>query len=204
MLKGRVIIPIGFLCIFLVTAAVFGQEQAATDATIEKIYQSEMRVRDHIDTKINSTNTQISEINTKIGTLNTNVEVNKTNITNIKDDIRDLKNTMTWMWRGIVVLIIGSVVVPIALYFLKQWWENRGNEDSVNKVDSQTAQVDQIEEMPIQPTPGDVNEPSTAQTTEMGEDEMTPFRILQTKEFPQGEELKDMLKSRHRATERKA
>ena len=139
MLKGRVIIPIGFLCVFLVTAAVFGQEPAATDSTIEKIYQSEMRVRDHIDTKINSANTQISEINTKIGTLNTNVEVNKTNITNIRDDISDLKSTMTWMWRGIVALIIGSVVVPIALYFLKQWWENRGNEDRVNKMDPQTA-----------------------------------------------------------------
>lgn len=204
MLKGRVIIPIGFLCIFLVTAAVFGQEQAATDSTIEKIYQSEMRVRDHIDTKINSVNTQISEINTKIGTLNTNVEVNKTNITNIKDDISDLKSTMTWMWRGIVVLIIGSVVIPIALYFLKQWWENRGDEESVNKVDPQTAQVGQIEETPTQPTEGDVNEPSTAQAKEMGADEMTPFRTLQTKEFPQGEELKDMLKSSHRATERKA
>lgn len=203
MLKGRVIIPIGFLCIFLVTAAVFGQEQATTDSTIEKIYQSEMRVRDHINTKINSTHTQISEINTKIGTLNTNVEVNKTNITNIKDNISDLKNTMTWIWRGIVALIIGSVVIPIALYFLKQWWENRGNEDSVNKVDSQTPQVGQIEETPIRSTEGDVNEPSTAQATKIGEGEMTSFSTLQTQEFPRGKALKDMLKSSQRATKRK-
>ena len=197
MLKGRLIIPIGFLCIFLFTAAVFGQEQAATDSTIEKIYQSEMRVRDHIDTKINSVSTQISKITT-------DVEVNKTNIANIQDDISDIKNTMTWILRGIVALIIGPVVIPIARYFLKQWWENRGNEDSVNKVDSQTAQVGQIEEMPTQPTQGDVNEPTTAQATEMGAGETTPFRTLQTKEFPRGEALKDMLKSSHRATQRKA
>ena len=204
MLNGRAIILLGILCVFFPASAVFGQEQAATDSTVEKIYQSEMRVRDHIDTKIDSVNTQISEINTKIGTINTNVEVNKTNITNIKDDISDLKSTVTWIWRGIVALIIGSVVIPIVLYFLKQWWENRGNEDSVNKVDSQTAQVGQIEGTPTQPTQEDVNEPTTAQATEMGAGETTPFRTLQTKEFPRGEELKDMLKSSHRATERKA
>ena len=67
------------------------QSQSATDTIIEKIYQSEIRVREHVDTKIEGVNTKISEIDKKVGPLSTDVKENKTNITNMKEDIRDLK-----------------------------------------------------------------------------------------------------------------
>ena len=120
---------------FYAASTALGQTQSANDSFIEKIYQSETRVRDHIDTKTESINTQISDINTKIGTINTNVAVNTTNIGNMQGDINDLKGTMSWILKGIIALIISSVVIPIALYFLKQWWENRGEKDKAETMD---------------------------------------------------------------------
>ena len=48
---------IGLLCVLFVLYAAstaLAQSQSANDSLIEKIYQSETRVRDHIDTKTES------------------------------------------------------------------------------------------------------------------------------------------------------
>ena len=84
MLNGRAI-PFGILCVLSITSTVFAQSQSATDTIIEKIYQSEIRVREHVDTKVKDVETKISEIDTKVGPLSTDVTENKTNITNMKE-----------------------------------------------------------------------------------------------------------------------
>ena len=63
------------------------------------------------------------ELTTDIAAVKTDVAVLKTEQERMKEDIRDLQGTLTWIWRG---LLGGSIIIPIGLYFLKRWWENRG------------------------------------------------------------------------------
>ena len=93
-----------------------------------------------MDTKVEGVNKKISSIDTKVGTLNTDVAINKTNITNMKDDIRDLKGTVDWIWKGILG-IWGTLIISIAGYFLKSWWQNRGNKDNVDAIDRLADQI---------------------------------------------------------------
>ena len=44
---NRRAICLGVLCVFFVASVVFAQSQSATETIIEKIYQSEMQVREH-------------------------------------------------------------------------------------------------------------------------------------------------------------
>ena len=142
MLNGWAI-RIGVLCVLSITSTVFAQSQSATDTIIEKIYQSEIRVREHVDTKVKDVETKISEIDTKVGPLSTDVTENKTNITNMKNDIRDLKGAVDRIWYGILG-ILGTLIVSIAGYFLKPWWQNRGNKDNVDAVDRLTEQITRL------------------------------------------------------------
>ena len=142
MLNGRAI-PFGILCVLSITSTVFAQSQSATDTIIEKIYQSEIRVREHVDTKVKDVETKILEIDTKVGPLSTDVKENKTNITNMKEDIRDLKGTVDLIWKGILG-ILGTLIVSIAGYFLKPWWQNRDNKDNVDAVDRLTEQITRL------------------------------------------------------------
>ena len=82
--------------------------RAATDTIIEKIFESETRVREHvnqevkgIETKISAVDTKVDNLSTKVGTLSTDVTENKTNIGNMKEDIRDLKGAVDRIWYGI-------------------------------------------------------------------------------------------------------
>ena len=136
MLNGRAILLEIFCVLFVFSAAstTLAQSQSATDSIIEKIYQSETRVRDHIDAKTADVNTQISDINTKIGTINTNVAVNTTNIGNMQKDIDDLKGTVTWIWRGVIGIFV-TLILSVVCYIFKTMWQSRGNRDSVETVD---------------------------------------------------------------------
>ena len=142
MLNGRVIY-LGVLCVFSVISTVFAQSQSATDTIIEKIYQSEIRVREHVDTKVKDVETKISKIDTKVGTLSTDVIENKTNITNMKNDIRDLKGAIDRIWYGILG-ILGTLIVSIAGYFFKSWRQNRENTDNVGAIDRLTDQITRL------------------------------------------------------------
>lgn len=122
------------LFVLYATSTALGQSQSANDSLIEKIYQSETRVRDHIDTKTESINTQISDINTKIGTINTNVAVNTTHIGNMQTDIDDLKGTVTWIWRGVIGIFV-TLILSVVGYILKSIWQSRTNKDSVETMD---------------------------------------------------------------------
>ena len=142
MLNGRAIC-LGVLWVLFIASTVLAQSQSATETIIDRIYQSEGKVREHVDKKVEGIDTKISAVDTKVdnlsttvGTLSTDVAVNKTNIENMQDDIRDLKGTVTWIWRG-TLGILGTLI----LYLLKSWWEGRGKADPVDVVDRLTEQI---------------------------------------------------------------
>ena len=138
MLNGRAIC-LGVFCVLFIPSVVFAQ----TDTIIEKIFESETRVREHVDKKVEGIETKISAVETKVdnlsttvGTLSTDVAVNKTNIGNMKEDIRDLKGAVDRIWYvtlGTLISIVG--------YFLRSWWQNRGKADNVDAVDRLAEQI---------------------------------------------------------------
>ena len=101
-------------------------------------------------------------------------------------DINELKGTVTWIWRGIIILIIGSVTIPIGLYFLRQWWENKGKGGESDATSTQVTQVNQNEE-----------------TSEVSQSKQMPTNILHGRDFPHGTDLKDALKSNYHDKSRK-
>ena len=140
-------ICLGVLCVFFSGSVVFAQSQSATDTITEKIYQSETRVREHVDKKVEGIETKISAVDTKVenlsttvGTLSTNVAVNKTNIENMQDTIRDLKGDVDRIWYGILG-VLGTLILSITGYFFKSWREGRGKADNVDAVDRLTEQI---------------------------------------------------------------
>ena len=143
-------ICLGVLCVLFITSTVFAQSQSATDTILEKIGESERRVRDHVDkkiegveTKISAIDTKVETLSTKVGTLSTDVAVNKTNIGNMKDNIRDLKGTVDRIWYGILG-ILGTVILSIAGYFFKSQQQNRGKKDDVDAVDRLAEQITRL------------------------------------------------------------
>ena len=142
MLNGRAIC-LGILCVLFTTSTVFAQSQSATDTIIEKIGESERRIRDHVDTKVKEVETKIETLSTKVGTLSTDVAVNKTDIGNMKEDIRDLKGAVDRIWYGILG-VLGTLILSILSivgFFLKSWWQNRGKADNVDAVDRLAEQI---------------------------------------------------------------
>ena len=139
MRNGRAIC-LGVLCVLFITSTVFAQSQSATDTIIEKIVESERRVRDHVDTKVEGVETKIETLSTKVGTLSTDVAVNKTNIGNMKESISDLKGTVDRIWYGILG-IFGTLILSIGGYFLKSWLQNQGKKDNVDAVDRLAEQI---------------------------------------------------------------
>ena len=136
-------ICLGILCVLFTTSTVFAQ----TDTIIEKIFESETRVREHvnqevkgIETKISAVDTKVDNLSTKVGTLSTDVTENKTNIGNMKEDIRDLKGAVDRIWYGILG-VLGTLILSIAGYFFKSWRESRSKTDSVDVVDRLTEQI---------------------------------------------------------------
>ena len=149
MLNGRTIC-LGVLCVFFIPSMVLAQSQSATETIIEKIYQSEMRVREHVDkkvegieAKISAVDTKVENLSTKVGTLSTDVAVNKTNIKNMQDDIRDLKGAVDRIWYG-VLGVLGTLILSIAGYFVKSWREGRGKADNVDVVDGLAEQITRL------------------------------------------------------------
>ena len=136
---SRRAIGLGVLCVLFITSTVFAQSQSATDTIIEKIGESERRIRDHVDTKVKEVETKIETLSTKVGVLSTDVAVNKTDIGNMKESIRDLKGTVDRIWYGIL-----GVFGTLILYFVKSWWDNRGKKDDVDTVDRLAEQITRL------------------------------------------------------------
>lgn len=135
MLNGQAIC-LGVLCVLFIHSAVFAQ----TDTIIEKIFESETRVREHVNQEVKGIETKISAVDTKVETLSIDVAVNKTNITTMKEDIRDLKGAVDRIWYGRLG-VLGTLILSIAGYFFKSWREGRSKTDSVDVVDRLTEQI---------------------------------------------------------------
>ena len=149
MLNGRAMC-LGVLCVLFIASTVFAQSQSATETIIEKIFQSEIRVREHvgtevagIETKISAVDTKVENLSTTVGNLSIDVKENKTNITNMKEDIRDLKGAVDRIWYGILG-VLGTLILSIVGYFVKSWREGRGKADSVDVVDRFTEQITKL------------------------------------------------------------
>ena len=149
MLNGRAMC-FGVLCVFFIPSVVFAQSQSATETIIEKIYQSEGKVREHVATEvadikkeISAVDTKVDNLSTKVGTLSTDVAVNKTNIENMQDAIRDLKGKVDRIWYGILG-VLGTLILSIAGYFFKSWREGRGKSDNVDAVDGLAEQITRL------------------------------------------------------------
>ena len=142
MRNGRAIC-LGVLCVLFITSTVFAQSQSATDTIIEKIVESERRVRDHVDTKVEGVETKIETLSTTVGTLSTDVAVNKTNIGNMKESISDLKGTVDRIWYGILGAF-GVLILSIGGYFLKSSLQNRGKKDDVGAVDRLAEEITRL------------------------------------------------------------
>ncbi len=78
MLNGRAIC-LGVLCVLFISSAVFAQ----TDTIIEKIFESETRVREHVNQEVKGIETKISAVDTKVDNLSTKVGTLSTDVTEI-------------------------------------------------------------------------------------------------------------------------
>ena len=136
MLNGRTIY-LGVLCVFFIASAVLAQSQSAI---VEKIYESEGKVREHLDKTVQGIETKVDNLITTVGTLRTDVAVNKTNIENMQEDIRDLKGAVDRIWYGILG-VLGTLILSIVGYFVKSWREGRGKVDNVDVVGGLTEQI---------------------------------------------------------------
>ncbi|MYA56138.1 hypothetical protein F4X88_07580 [Candidatus Poribacteria bacterium] len=136
MLNGRAIC-LGVLCVFFIPSTVLAQSQSAI---VEKIYESEGKVREHVDKKTEGIETKVDNLITTVGTLRTDVAINKTNITNMQEDMRDLKGAVDRIWYGILG-VLGTLILSIVGYFFKSWREGRGKADNVELVDRLAEQI---------------------------------------------------------------
>lgn len=136
-------ICLGVLCVFFIASTVLAQSQSATETIIDRIYQSEGKVREHVDKKVEDIETKVDNLSTTVGTLSTDVAVNKANIKNMQDDMRDLKGAVDRIWYGILG-VLGTLILSIAGYFVKSWREGRGKADNVDVADSLAEQITRL------------------------------------------------------------
>ena len=68
MLNGRTIC-LGVLCVFFIASTVLAQSQSATETIIDRIYQSEEKVREHVDKKVEGIETKSRQLIQKLTTL---------------------------------------------------------------------------------------------------------------------------------------
>ena len=70
MLNGRAIC-LGVLCVLFIFPTVFAQ----TDTIIEKTFESETRVREHVNQEVKGIETKISAVDTKVDNLSKRLEL---------------------------------------------------------------------------------------------------------------------------------
>ncbi len=175
MLNGRAILP-GILCVIFVAAA-FGQEPSDSHIiTVTKeidVAKLNENVEDLTKTVKDLTKT-IENLDTTVGTLNTTVGELKTTVARIDERTKGISN---WQY-----VILAGIFGPLLLSIY-----DRIKQNSENKTTS--TQVGQSETTPVQ-------------VSQNNESETAPTQTLPP-EFPDGEELKDLLKSDSHATKAK-
>ncbi len=110
-----------FTVIFVLclTPIAYGQQKIPESQAIiiiEKMHELENRLRDHIDKKF-------TEQNKNIVDLGKEVAVNSKQIELMNDDIKELQGTLTWIWRG----VIGVIILNIGLYLIQHFFLKKSN-----------------------------------------------------------------------------
>ncbi len=115
-----------FMVIFVLclTPIAYGQEKIPESQAmiiIEKMHELENRLRDYIDKKFTEQNKKFTEQNKNIADLGKEVAVNGKQIELMNDDIKELQGTLSWIWRGVIgVIILNLGWFLIQHFFLKQ------------------------------------------------------------------------------------
>lgn len=108
------------------TSIAYGQEKIPESQTIiiiEKMHELENRLRDYIDKKFTEQNKKFTEQNKTITALGKEVAVNGKQIELMNDDIKELQGTLSWIWRG----VIGVIILNIGWYLIQHFFLKQPN-----------------------------------------------------------------------------
>ena len=176
--NGRTMLLI-FLCVLFVVASAFGQEESDSHIiTVEK--------------KID-----IAKLNDNVEDLNRNVKTLADTIDDLSENVKTLNDTVVRLdertkgivgWQYAIFGVVGAIFASIVIPYLR-----KRSGDSATAT-TNTRQVSQSEVSPTQALQENVSETPSAQTTGVSKDGATPVPIVQEKDFPHGNELKDELK----------
>ena len=111
----------------------YGQEknpESQVISIIEKMHEMENRLRDHIDNKFKEQNESITELGKEVAANSKAIEF-------INEDIKELQGTLTWIWRG----VIGVIILNIAWYLIRRFILNKFNNQIQTTSDSAKDQV---------------------------------------------------------------
>ena len=189
MRNGRVIL-LGILCVLFVAAA-FGQDQSDPNiiTVTEKIDMRELNAT------VKQLNITVGELNTTVGKLDKTVGELKTTVTKLEE--------RTGIMLNLQYIILAGIFGPL-LYSIYQRSKNnaRGEATSVNKSEAASTNTTQVSEGDTAPTQvAQVNQSEAASNNpaQANEGEAAPTPTSRSGS-PEGEELKDLLKSDDLAT----
>ena len=188
MLNGRVIL-LGILCVLFVDAA-FGQEPSDSHIiTVTKeidVAKLNENVEDLTKTVKDLTKT-VEKLDTTVETLNTTVGELKETVARIDERTKGISN---WQY-----VILAGIFGPLLLSVY-----DRIKQNSESKTTS--IQAGQSETTPVQTSQDNKSETTSTNSTQTSERERVPTPTSASK-FPDGEELKEYLKSDSHATKAK-
>ena len=202
MLNGRVIL-FGILCVLFVAAATFGQEQSDShiirvtkEIDVAKLNEN---VEDLNKTVKDLTKT-VEKLDTTVGTLNKTVgELEKT-VARIDERTKGISN-----WQYVILAGIFGPLLLSVYDRIKQNSENKTTSIQVGQSEAtptNPTQVSRSEATPVQTPQDNESETASINSTQMSEREPAQTQTLPS-ELPDGEALKDMLKSDSHATKAK-
>jgi hypothetical protein len=181
MLNGRTILH-GILFVFFAAVA-FGQEPSDPNiiTVTEKIDLREL------NTTVKTLNTTVGELNKTVGDLKTTVEDLKVTVGKIDERTQGIAKVQHVILASIIAPLVVAIIAPIVYYILTEKIINKRNKNDT--ASTQTAQANQSETAST--NPAQVNKGEAAHTPNS------------PSEFPEGEELKEYLKSDSFATREK-
>ena len=191
MRNGRVIL-LGILCVLFVAAA-FGQDQSDPNiiTVTEKIDMRELNAT------VKQLNITVGELNTTVGKLDKTVGELKTTVTKLEE--------RTGIMLNLQYIILAGIFGPL-LYSIYQRSKNNARGEatstSVNKSEAASTNTTQVSEGDTAPTQvAQVNQSEAASNNpaQANEGEAAPTPTSRSG-LPEGEELKDLLKSDDLAT----
>ena len=202
MLTGRGTILLGILCVLFVAAA-FGQEPSDSHIiTVTKeidVAKLSENVENLTKTVEDLTKT-VEKLDTTVETLNTTVGELKTTVARIDERTKGIS---TWQY-----VILAGIFGPLLLSVYDRIKQNNAHKTTPIQASqgeatpTNPAQASQSEATPVQTSKNNESEPASTNPAQVSERESAPTPTLPS-EFPDGEALKEHLKSDSYATKAK-